>query len=112
MPQGDEGQPYPADFDSRTGHRVREPVQRSRNAQERRVSSSSLASHVPRRNVTRGCRNTILLQTAPFEAGDRVYAPHALFLIQATALAVLSSSYSIGIRMPRLEWRGRRLWKI
>ena len=34
------------------------------------------------------------------------------FWFQATAAVVVSSSYSIGVRMPRVEWRRRRLWKI
>lgn len=34
------------------------------------------------------------------------------FLIQATGVVLLSNSYSIGVSMPRLEWRRRRLWKI
>lgn len=36
------------------------------------------------------------------------------FWIQAATgvLVVLISSYSIGVRMPRAEWRRRRLWKI
>jgi hypothetical protein len=33
------------------------------------------------------------------------------FVIRAAAVVVCSRSYSIGARMPRLEWRRRRLWK-
>lgn len=34
------------------------------------------------------------------------------FLAQAASLVVFCNSYSIGVSMPRLEWRRRRLWKI
>ena len=34
------------------------------------------------------------------------------FLTQAASLVLFCNSYSIGVSMPRLEWRRRRLWKI